>query len=65
MVVFECRAEGCEHKHHIMRELRSEDVKMLHRDGWVFPDGPLPEEDYTIGAVSGFCPEHAINDARG
>ena len=65
MVIFECRVEDCEHSHHIMRQLTTDDIKALHADGWVFPDGPLPDEDAIIGHVSGLCPTHAINDARG
>lgn len=66
MVIFECRVEDCEHSHHILRQLTVDDIKALHADGWVFPDGPLPEkEDAIIGHVSALCPTHAINDARG
>ncbi|MEE9312106.1 MAG: hypothetical protein V3V10_06790 [Planctomycetota bacterium] len=63
MVVFACRF--CENKHHVMRELRVADIQTLQREGWVFPDGPLPDAGYKVGCVSGLCPEHAANDARG
>lgn len=63
MVIFEC--SRCDVKHHVMRELRITDIQTLQREGWVFPDGPVPDMNYKVGAVRGLCPDHAIEEARG